>query len=87
MLTQERLKEVLFYDGQNLIWRVSTGPRSVVWRIAGHITWDGYRKIVVDKANYHAHRLIWLYTYGSFPKNQIDHINGVRDDNRLDNLE
>lgn len=33
-----------------------------------------------------AHRIIWLLAYGELPKNQIDHINGIPDDNRLDNL-
>jgi len=32
-----------------------------------------------------AHRLIWLYVYGEMPK-EIDHINGDRQDNRLENL-
>ena len=32
------------------------------------------------------HRLIWLYHHGVWPKDQIDHINGVKDDNRIENL-
>lgn len=35
---------------------------------------------------YQAHRLAWLYVYGKFPDNFIDHINGITDDNRLCNL-
>lgn len=33
-----------------------------------------------------AHRLAWLYVNGSFPKNEIDHINRIRSDNRIANL-
>lgn len=33
-----------------------------------------------------AHRLIWLLHYGVHPNGQIDHINGVRNDNRIVNL-
>lgn len=35
---------------------------------------------------YREHRVIWLMHYGSFPTMELDHINGVRDDNRLENL-
>ena len=33
-----------------------------------------------------AHRIVWAMTYGYWPGHQIDHINGVRNDNRLCNL-
>jgi hypothetical protein len=33
-----------------------------------------------------AHRLAWFYVHGEFPKCELDHINGVRDDNRISNL-
>ena len=43
-------------------------------------------KIMVNKKNYYAHRVCWYLHYGSFPTKQIDHINGVRHDNRICNL-
>lgn len=46
----------------------------------------GYIAICVKTKTYKAHRLAWLYVYGEMPKNQIDHINGIKDDNRIDNL-
>jgi hypothetical protein len=33
-----------------------------------------------------AHRVIWAMAHGRWPTDQIDHINGARDDNRLENL-
>lgn len=33
-----------------------------------------------------AHRVIWAMVHGEWPEHDIDHINGVRDDNRLKNL-
>ena len=30
--------------------------------------------------------MAWLYVYGEFPKHQLDHINHIKYDNRIDNL-
>jgi hypothetical protein len=46
----------------------------------------GYIQVGYCKKVYKAHRLIWAIVYGEFPKGQIDHINGIRHDNRIDNL-
>jgi len=35
---------------------------------------------------YKAHRVAWVIYYGTYPKNDIDHINGIRHDNRIENL-
>jgi len=45
-----------------------------------------YRRIKVNGNDYMAHRLAWLLHYGAWPEDQIDHINNVRDDNRIENL-
>lgn len=56
-------------------------------RVAGCVDkHHGYRFVRVLGHLYRAHRLIWLYVYGHWPKNDIDHINGDRSDNRLVNL-
>ena len=47
---------------------------------------DGYVRIQILGRKYRAHRLAWLIVYGSFPPDQIDHINGIRHDNRISNL-
>jgi len=47
---------------------------------------NGYLCIRVSGKLYLAHRLAWLYVYGSWPECQVDHINGKRDDNRIQNL-
>lgn len=54
--------------------------------IAGTVDFLGRRQVRIKGRIYKAHRVIWLMVYGKFPEDQIDHINGVRDDNRLDNL-
>lgn len=53
---------------------------------SGRIATKGYRQIALQGTRYMAHRLAWLYVYGEFPKQQIDHINQNKDDNRIANL-
>ena len=82
MITQEYLKELFNYDGQDLIWKVKKATNTIVGSVAGNINKvSGYRCIRIDGKDYQAHRLIWLYHFGSFPSNQIDH----KDHNRLNN--
>jgi hypothetical protein len=40
----------------------------------------------IDGKQQRVHRLIWLYMTGEWPKDQIDHINNVKHDNRWKNL-
>jgi hypothetical protein len=54
--------------------------------VAGYINAFGYRCIRLDGSEYKAHRLVWLYVNGTWPTGQLDHINGIKDDNRLCNL-
>jgi len=88
MLTHERLQDLLTCNPTSgvLRWRVKTNRRILVGSIAGSINDFGYRVIRIDGQLYRAHRLVWFYVHGEWPKNYIDHINGNPDDNRLDNL-
>jgi hypothetical protein len=55
-------------------------------QIAGCSARNGYVMIRVADGAYLAHRIAWLLSYGEWPDGVIDHINGVRSDNRLANL-
>lgn len=88
MLTQARLKELLSYDPLTGIFtNLKSGKgRKPVGAVVGCPHKDGYTTSMIDGKNYMHHRLAWLYANGVFPPNDIDHINGVRTDNRLVNL-
>jgi hypothetical protein len=47
---------------------------------------NGYLCGRFEKIQLLAHRVSWALYYGEWPSNQIDHINGIRDDNRIENL-
>lgn len=54
--------------------------------VLGTIDEYGYRRITIGRKKYRAHRLIWIMVTGKPPSNDIDHKNGIRDDNRFSNL-
>jgi hypothetical protein len=87
MITQERLRELVKYDEVTglFTWNKQR-PKCVIGCVAGRIGVYGYIQIRIEGKTYTAHRLAFLYVTGSFPVNQVDHINGVKNDNRWSNL-
>lgn len=87
-LTAARLRELLHYDPDTGVftWIKSRSNRRTSGLETGPNLHRGYRRVRLDGHLYMAHRLAWLYVYGRWPQQCIDHINGVKSDNRIANL-
>jgi hypothetical protein len=87
MLSQAELKSLLNYNPDTGIftWMVSRGTAKA-GQLAGTVTSKGYIHIKIKRRLYLAHRLAWMYTYGTYPNEQIDHENMIRNDNRILNI-
>lgn len=89
-LTQELIAKVLKYDALSgtLIWISNLHSKRVVpnSRAGSLVKSTGYRNISLFCRTYLEHQLIWFICNGVWPKGQIDHINQIRDDNRIVNL-
>lgn len=87
-LTAERLREVLHYDPETGVftWKARTSNRVKVGDEVGFTLTRGYVGTMLDGRRYKLHRLAWLYVYGVWPDGDIDHKDGIKDNNRISNL-
>jgi len=88
MIDYNLIKEYFIYDLKTGIfkWKIKPHHKINIGDVAGCKIKDGYISIQINNKKYKAHRLAWLYVYGEMPKLCIDHINGIRHDNRIENL-
>ena len=89
-LDVDLLKEYFMYDDGKLIWikRPSINSRQKIGDRAGSLKkLDGYRNLELKGKYYREHRIIWTILKGQIPEGfDIDHINGIRDDNHIENM-
>lgn len=88
MVTQEAVRRLYRYDPESGLFtrRVKTGSSTLVGEVVGSPAKSGYLRITVDGVRMLAHRAAWLYVTGKQPPDDIDHIDGDRQNNRLANL-
>lgn len=87
-MKQKELKKILSYDKETGVftWKINISRKVRKGDIAGMVNSEGYRRIGIKGKSYLSHRLAWLYEYGHFPKNETDHINHYKTDNKICNL-
>lgn len=86
-LTAEHLRALLEYEPATGVfrWRVRAGKNVHAGWVAGSIS-EGYRIITAGGNRYRAGRLAWLFVTGNWPRGQLEHRNGDKDDTRIENL-
>ena len=86
-ITVERVREALAYNSETGVftWLQRTSTKVHIGDEAGSPS-NGYWSIKLDHRNYGAHILAWLWMTGAWPTHEVDHIDGVRDNNRWINL-
>ena len=100
-ITHEYLVSILDYNPETgiFVWRerpvehFKTKHHGKTWntRFSNKITGTskdkgGYCLLGIDQKTYKAHRLAWFYVHKQWPKNQIDHVDGIRHNNKINNL-
>lgn len=95
-LTADHVRQLLDYNPATgiLVWRrreegtigAARFNAKYAGKTVGSVNHAGYIETSIYDKGYLVHRLIWLMVTGSWPHDEIDHINGDQADNRLDNL-
>lgn len=87
-LTVQYVRELFYYNPEtgDLTWKKTINSRAIKNKLVNSETKENYLCVTINKTQYFVHRIAWLYMTGKWPKDQIDHINKTRNDNRWCNL-
>ena len=83
-MTQEYACSLFDYKDGVLFWKINKTTRNLIGKPVGS-PMNGYKSVMVDGKNWRIHRLVFLMHNGYLPST-LDHINGDRSDNRIENL-
>jgi hypothetical protein len=85
----DTLRELLEYNPETgtMVWKVARSNRVKAGKeLTNTSPSTGYMRVRVNKKLMVVHRVAWALATGAWPKGVIDHINGIKTDNRLCNL-
>ena len=87
MISAEELRELVDYDPDSGVFtrRKRTSSSTRIGDVVGNVNAGGYIEMSVGGKRSYGHRLAFLWMTGEIPP-VVDHINGVRSDNRWINL-
>ena len=88
MITQKELKELVNYNAKTGVFTWAKGrPGASKGSVCGGINkGNGYACVMILGVAHAAHRLAFLYVNGFMPTGEIDHVNHIKTDNRIENL-
>jgi hypothetical protein len=88
LISQDLVKALFAYcpDTGLFTRKITTGAKAKIGSVAGSIQDSGYVLLEINSNTYRAHRVAWLYMYGKFPVELLDHINRDKADNSIHNL-
>lgn len=83
-----KFEDYFSYDKETgtLTWKITVNSRSLKGEEAGSFDKLGYRRVGLFGKSYKVHRIAWYLHYGVLPSDWLDHINGIKSDNRISNL-
>lgn len=84
-LTQKEVKDLFEYRDGNLYWKKSAGRVKDGDKAGCLDKSNGYIRVRISGKNYRLHRIVFLFHHGYMPE-YVDHINVVKQDNRIENL-
>jgi len=80
------LERFMYHPKSGELRRKKNSGTAKTGDLAGTLHSSGYIDVRVFGRLLKAHRIIWMMVYGSWPDTEIDHVNRIRNDNRIDNL-